>query len=161
QLTDALGRFVFLELPGLKGYTLTATRLGFVDASYGQTTSSGPVGAIDLKDGQWFSRANMSMFKPGAIGGRVLDERGDPVVGIYVGVLGQQLVSGTMRLLAGPGAKTDDRGEYRIAGLMPGRYLVAVPSVQYTVPSDMPSPSLARQSSPQVALENQIMGFVA
>jgi len=157
QLSDALGRFVFKDLPGIDGYSIATSRVGFVDGAYGQTAAFGPTGTINLKDGQWFDRADVVMWKPGAIGGRVLDERGDAVVGIFVRALAQQFVAGTPRLLAGASAKTDDRGEYRIAGLVPGRYLVMVPSVQSTVSADLPASALAQPTSASSALERQLM----
>jgi hypothetical protein len=159
QLTDALGRFVFRNLPPALGYTIVTNRIGFVDGAYGQSVTFGPSGKINLTSGQWFNQAAILMWKPGAIGGRVIDEHGDPVVGIFVRVLAQQLVAGTMKLLAGPSAKTDDRGEYRVAGLVPARYLVVVPSVQSTVPSSLASSALAPETAPAQALELQLMGF--
>jgi len=61
-----------------------------------------------------------------------------------------------MRLLAGSAAKTDDRGEYRIAGLLPSRYLVVVPSVQSAVPYGMSLDRDAAASRPTSALETQM-----
>jgi hypothetical protein len=158
-LTDALGRFVFRDLPAAIGYALDTSRIGFVDGGYGQATTFGPTGTITLAAGQWFDRADILMWKPGAISGRVFDEHGDPVVGIYVRALAQQFVAGTVKLLAGLSTKTDDRGEYRLAGLVPGRYLVAVPSVQNTVSSDLAPGALAPDISPTAQLERQLMGF--
>jgi hypothetical protein len=156
QLTDALGRFVFRDLPGIRGYSISASRIGFVDAEYGQTTTFGPTGTINLRDGQWFDRADVLMWKPGAISGRVVDERGEALVGAYVRVLAQMLVAGTPRLLAGPAARTDDRGEYRLAGLVPGRYLVMVPSIQSTVAADLPASALADEAASRTAIETQL-----
>lgn len=153
QLTDAQGRFVFRDLPAGRGFRVMVTRTGFIDAEFGQSEPFGPSGRIDLAEGQWFNRADVLMWKPGAIGGRVVDEHGDPAVGVFVRVLAQQTVGGQPRLLAGAVATTDDRGDYRIAGLLPSRYLVVVPSVQAAVPFDMTlAPSRAES-----ALESQLM----
>ncbi len=141
QLTDDRGRFVFRDLPRGEGYSLSTTRPGYVDGAYGQAAMLRPAGAISLRDGQWFSEADIVMWKPGAITGRVLDEFGDPMVGVFVRVLAQQLVAGRPQLLAGPTGVTDDRGMYRVANLPPGAYLIQVPSVQSTVPVDAPAPS--------------------
>jgi hypothetical protein len=156
QLTDAQGRFVFRDLPAGRGYSVTATRAGFIDAEFGQTVPFGPAERVTLTEGQWFNRAEILMWKPGAVSGRIVDEHGDPAVGVYVRVLAQQLIAGHVRLLAGAAAKTDDRGEYRIAGLLPGRYLVAVPSVQSTVLSNMSLKAEAAGSETTRVLERQL-----
>jgi hypothetical protein len=72
---------------------------------------------------------------PGSISGTVLDERGEPIVGVPVRLLPGVLISGRTQWLAGAVAETDDRGAYRIPGLGPGKYVVSVPSVQATLPA--------------------------
>jgi hypothetical protein len=156
QLTDAQGRFVFRDLPVGRGFRVRVSRNGFIDAEFGQSVPFGPAGTIDLAQGQWFNRADVLMWKPGAISGRVVDEHGDPAVGVFVRVLAQQMIAGQTRLLAGAVGTTDDRGEYRIAGLLPSRYLVVVPSVQAAVPYDLPL-TRAGSSRPGAALEMQLM----
>lgn len=148
QVTDALGRFVFRGLPASQGYTVSASRPGYADGAYGQAMMLGPAGVIGVRDKGWFSRADIRMWKSGAIGGRVLDEMGEPLVGVYVRALARVLIGGQPQLLAGPVAKTDDRGEYRIAGLGPGQYLIHVPSVQSTVPTDAPAGVLGAAAQP-------------
>lgn len=148
QVTDASGRFVFRGLPAGQGYTLAASRPGYGDAAYGQTMVMGPAGVVSVQDKGWFARADITMWKRGAIGGRVLDEVGEPIVGVYVRALARVLIGGQPQLLAGPVAKTDDRGEYRIAGLGPGQYLVHVPSVQTSVPVDAPAGVLGSPAAP-------------
>jgi hypothetical protein len=138
QLTDAQGRFVFRDLPAGRGFRVLVARNGFMDSEFGQSVAFGPAGRIDLTEGQWFNRADVLMWKAGAIAGRVVDDNGDPAVGVFVRVLAQQMIAGQMRLIAGAVTTTDDRGDYRISGLLPSRYLVAVPSPQATVPYDMP-----------------------
>jgi hypothetical protein len=159
QLTDAQGRFVFRDLPPGPGYMVSATRAGFVKAEFGQSVMFGPTGTITLSEGQWFSQADILMWRPGAIMGRVSDERGDPVVETVVRVLARQYVAGQLKLLSGTAARTDDRGEYRIAGLLPGRYLVVVPSAQNTLPVDFVPDGFTRAPSPGMAAENLLMGF--
>jgi protocatechuate 3,4-dioxygenase beta subunit len=99
----------------------------------------GPNGRIGLREKQWFNEADIKLWKPGAISGRVLDEFGEPMVATYVRAIARQMVAGRAQFIAGPVALTDDRGEYRIPNLPPGQYLVQVPSVQTTVATDMPT----------------------
>src|SRR5579871_1729616 len=140
QITDAKGRFVFVDLPASDSFFMNVTKAGYND---GHSGDSGPVsggvgsGQIRLADGQWFANANIPLWKPSVIAGTVVDERGEPVVGIRVRVLSRITIAGVPHLAAGAAAVTDDRGRYRIPGLFPGRYIVNVPSVQSAVPVTM------------------------
>ena len=139
EVTDGRGRFLFTRLPARDDYQVNAARPEYFDGAYGQTSLRPAPARITLSDGQWFSTANIALSKGGAISGVVLDEHGDPVVGVYVHVLAQVSVGGTKQLASGPVTLTDDRGLYRIAALGPGDYLVSVPSVSATVPDSAPS----------------------
>jgi len=57
--------------------------------------------------------------------GRVYDETGEPVVRASVRALRFQYVQGERRLSQMGSAESDDRGQFRIYGLMPGTYVVA------------------------------------
>jgi hypothetical protein len=135
QFTDAKGRFVFTDLPRSDSYTVATERASFLPGAYGASAGESSGSRIPLAEAEWFSRADVSMWPTGAISGRVLDERGDPIVGAYVRVLKQFFVAGSQHVAAGSPVTTDDRGAYRIAGLDPGRYFVCAPSVQSAVPS--------------------------
>jgi hypothetical protein len=136
EITDGRGRFAFTKLPAHDDYQVAAAMPGYFDGTYGQTSLRPPstTPRIALGEGQWFPNANISLGKGGSISGTVYDERGEPVVGVFVHVFAQVLVSGLKQLASGPSATTDDRGAYRIPNLGPGDYLVSVPSVAATVP---------------------------
>jgi hypothetical protein len=132
--TDDRGRFVFTNVAA-GTYYLKAIKAGYADGHYGPSLN-GSLGAnIVLAAGEWFDSANVAMVKLAAIGGHIVDEHGEPVVGAFVRVLTSLSVGGVPHLVTGPAAVTDDLGEYRIAGLRPGRYLVSVPSVAASVPA--------------------------
>ena len=133
--TDVRGRFVFDELPASTEYQLVARRSGYLDGRYASPASMMSGTRIALTDGQWFSAADIALVKLGAIGGTVRDEAGEPMIGVFVRALVEITVGGRPQLAAGATSKTDDRGEYRLAGLAAGRYLVVVPSTQNTVPA--------------------------
>jgi hypothetical protein len=139
EVTDGRGRFLFTRLSAHDDYQVNAARPGYFDGAYGQTSLRPSPARIALSEGQWFATATIALSKGGAISGLVRDERGDPVVGVYVHVLAQVNVGGTKQLASGPVTLTDDRGMYRIAALGPGDYLVSVPSVSATVPASAPS----------------------
>jgi hypothetical protein len=73
----------------------------------------------------------------------VLDEAGEPVVGVYVTLLPRIPIAGEHQYVAGPVTRTDDRGVYRVGPLTPGSYVVMVPSVQHAVPAAIDLPDLA------------------
>ena len=130
QFTDSKGRFAFADLPS-GVYSISVAKPGYLDGAYGRVESRAEVlGLIVLTDGRWFANANVTMTRPGSVSGTVLDERGEPFVGVYVRLLTQVWAAGHARLAVGPITTTDDRGMYRIGKLMPGRYNVMVPSVQ-------------------------------
>lgn len=161
QVTDALGRFVVRDLPAAMSYTITTSRRGYLDGAYGQTVLLGSNPTLTLTDGQWFSKADVVMWKPGAISGRVLDEHSEPLVGVYVRAMAQLRIAGQLKIIGGPTSRTDDRGEYRIAGLPPGPYLICVPSVQYSVPADAPPSSYTSTTTPSQSAERAlIFGFI-
>src|SRR5690606_32946783 len=57
-------------------------------------------------------------------------------------------IAGVPQLLAGPAVKTDDRGDYRIAGLAPGHYVVYVPSPSATPAAAAPAGVFGRGTPP-------------
>ena len=134
QVSDSRGRFAFTDLPPAAGLTLTASRAGYFDGGF--TPAGGPASeprSLSLADGQWLGGLRIRLWRPGAISGTLRDERGEPVVGVEVRAVAVIPIAGHERLASSAVALTDDRGLYRLAGLPPGRYLVAIPSVQVSV----------------------------
>jgi hypothetical protein len=87
---------------------------------------------------QWVSNLQISLWRLGSITGRVIDERGEPVVGVAVRGFCTAWVAGHLQFVGTNVVSTDDRGEYRLANLMPGKYAVSVLSVQSTVLDSTP-----------------------
>lgn len=144
QLTDARGRYAFTNLPAGDNYALTASKFGYFDGAYGRdAASNAPAAQLSLSDGQWVGNARIVLWRPAAVGGTVTDERGEPIVGVYVRALAQRRLAGQSHLVAGPSTMTDDRGRYRISGLRPGRFFLSVPSVQWSVPASMTPATIA------------------
>jgi hypothetical protein len=136
QLTDERGRFAFVQLPGDVEYMISATRFGYLEGGYGRDAMpTDPLRAIPLKASEWIPNIKVAIWKPGAISGTVRDEAAEPVVGVVVRALKRVRIQGRDEFVAGPVARTDDRGRYRIHTLPPGKYVVQVPSVQASVPS--------------------------
>ena len=136
QITDAQGRFVFTHLPPA-GYLLNATKFGYFDGGYGRRTIGGTPRRITIADGQWFRDARIELVRPSALSGTVVDEAGEPLVGVHVRACADIFVAGVRHIASGPTVQTDDRGVYRIGSLPEGRYIVSVLSVQHAVPADL------------------------
>lgn len=122
-ITGESGGFVFANLPGGK-YSLSASRRGFIEAMFdqheGYSTAIVTGGAAD-------SEHLVFRLTPEAIlGGRVLDESGDPVRMARVTLYRQTQRTGTSRIGRAAIGRTDDRGTYEFAGLASGTYFVAV-----------------------------------
>ena len=139
--TDEKGRFLFRGLPRSSDYYLNASMWGYFDGGFGKQPSRAAYAHVSVSDGEWFSKADISLSRPGAIEGTVTDERGDPMVGAMVRTFRRILVAGQPHLSAAALTTTDDRGMYRVAGLPPGQYFVAVPSVQMAVPTSVALPA--------------------
>jgi protocatechuate 3,4-dioxygenase beta subunit len=153
QLTDEKGRFVFVNLPASESYTVTGSRFGYLDGGYVQENAAGgSAGLVVVREAEWVKDTRITMSRPGAIGGTVVDERGEPVVGVYVRALSRVRIQGRDELAAGPLTTTDDRGMYRVSGLGPGKYVVQVPSVQASVPAGTQLAS-GRGGASEAALE--------
>jgi hypothetical protein len=123
--TDEAGAFSFTQLPA-GSFTLSATRLGYLDVAFGQRTpgSGRPGTAIQLAAGQKLEDVTLRMPRTGILTGVITDEFGDPMMGMQVRAWRYVKRSGERTLQSAGGATTDDRGIYRITGLLPGEYIV-------------------------------------
>src|SRR5262245_6865209 len=122
-LTDDAGLFDLTELPAGR-YTLTVSKSGFVSLSYGQRRPLQAGTPLQLGDGQELKGVEFRLPRGGVISGRVMDEDGEPVPGAVVRVMRYQYMQGDRRLTPAGTGQTDDRGQYRVWGLMPGDYYV-------------------------------------
>ena len=92
--------------------------------SYGQRRPFQPGTPLQIADGQQLKGVDFSLPRGSVITGTVLDEDGDMMPGVDVRVLRYQFQQGERRLVASGSGQTDDRGQYRVWGLMPGDYYV-------------------------------------
>jgi hypothetical protein len=116
---DADGNFKLIELkPG--AYAISASLPGYVDVD----------AVSSLKIHRIGESANIRLVRGGVITGKVTDASGEPLEGIHVHL---RMVEGRavspnplMQQSATSSSQTDDRGIYRIYGIIPGTYLVSV-----------------------------------
>jgi protocatechuate 3,4-dioxygenase beta subunit len=123
--SDANGRFLFEDVaPG--SYRLIATyEGGYVPAEYGQRSLTEQGTAFEITAGQKMTGVQLAMSPTGSISGRIYDKNGEPVGKAQVMALRQVYKNGRRTLTIVQTVSTDDRGEYRLFWLAPGRYYVS------------------------------------
>jgi len=128
--TDDEGRFAFGSLPAGR-YSLRAAKAGYVALAYGQRHGRESGRLITLRDGQRREDTNLSLPAGSVITVRVTDRFGEPFAGASVQIQQFGYTPDGVRTLVSAdtvwnrGAVTDDRGETRIYGLMPGDYVLS------------------------------------
>ena len=122
--TDSDGHF---RIKGINAgqYRLAVTRIGFVAQEYGQRTVNTPGAILALSPGQEMKDLVFRLIPSATISGRVQNEDGDALPWAHVSALREIYSGGKRRLEAEESVPTNDRGEYRLFGLRPGRYLIA------------------------------------
>jgi carboxypeptidase family protein len=121
MLTDDAGVFDFTELPAGR-YTVSVSKSGFVSLSYGQRRPLQAGTPLQLGDGQQLRNVDFQLPRGSVVAGRVADEDGEPMAGLVVRAMRYQYIQGERRLMAAGNGQTDDKGQFRIWGLMPGDY---------------------------------------
>ena len=123
-VTDEQGRFAFQVLPAGR-FTLTASKPGHVNVSYGAKRPGRPGTPIQLTDGQRLEKLAIALPRGAVITGVVVDEHGEPAPGTQVRALRYVLQTGERALNFSGQDLTDDRGIYRIHSLQPGEYVLS------------------------------------
>lgn len=125
--TDADGRYEFAELPAGR-YTVTAAKGGYVTLQAGQRRPFEPGTPIAVGAGQRIADLDLALPRGSVIAGRVTDEFGEPLAVVQVQARRYQYGPGGRRRLVnggGPFVLTDDLGQFRVYGLMPGEYVLS------------------------------------
>ena len=121
-ITDDAGRFTFTKLPA-GAYAITAKKAAYLQAEFGASKPGRSGSKLALASGERRAVA-LTMFRGAAIGGTLRNLNGAPVAGVSVIAIGVKTIGQRDRTPIDP-VVTNDRGEFRIYGLMPGEYLVA------------------------------------
>lgn len=122
-ITDDAGGFVFDALPAGR-YTVAASKPAYLPAEYGAVQPGRPGTTIVLAEKQ-VADVSFAMSLGAVIGGVVRDARGKPMAGVDVGLVALPTVDVPRPSFTQSPATTDDRGEYRLYGVPPGRFYVA------------------------------------
>ena len=148
--TDGEGRYEFTDLPAGR-FTIAAAKDGFLKLQYGQRRPFEPGTPVTLTASQALERVDLALPRAGVINGRVTDRLGDPAIGADIIIERYQYSSnGQRKLTRTQAAQTNDLGEFRVFGLMPGEYLVSANLRQ--------RPSLAEATGGQVV--QGVAGYV-
>ncbi len=131
--TDNEGRFEMKQIEAGR-YEFYASHIGYLEQHYqAKTAEQGEGAVLSLVSGQEVGDAMFRLTRASVITGKVVDDSGEPMMGVNVTVLHKP--SEAEREDEGPRGKkleltsvsavpTDDRGEYRVFGLKPGDYFV-------------------------------------
>ena len=153
-MVDGDGQFFFGGLAA-GTYTIAAMKPGYLRGAYGSARwergPASPWAQIVVRAGESRPPLKIALWRPATISGAVTDERGEPVVGVTVRafVRTNQIVGPRFASVASL-ATTDDRGAYRITGLTPGQYLVAVVSIAATFQPGGLAAALQATKDPQL-----------
>lgn len=146
--SDAAGKFRF-EGVDAGDYYLKVKHAGFVEQTY---KPSGPMlseGRLHLTAGQEFHDVEFRLVPQGAVSGKVVDEDGDPVTDAMVTASKYTYATGHRMLLPRDSAQTNDRGEFRLGKVPPGRYYL-VAEVMALNPMGNTPPPPPKDGSPEV-----------
>jgi hypothetical protein len=120
--TDERGKFTFPALD--EGtYQVQVQANGYVVQTYGQRYPNGPGTPIPLAAGQSMKDVNVSLSPAANISGRIHDTSAEPLIDVPVQLLRYSYNATGQRTYQSVGAAlTNDRGEYRMYWVTPGRY---------------------------------------
>jgi protocatechuate 3,4-dioxygenase beta subunit/uncharacterized protein (DUF2141 family) len=131
--SDANGRFAIYDVqPG--SYAVSADRQGFESDTDGAPGAPPP--KLKVEAGQSVTDVKIKLIPLGVITGRVLDDDGDPVRGAWVQAMAYTYRSGKRQLNSVEQVMANDKGEFRIFGLIPGTFYLRALGVnggRYTV----------------------------
>jgi hypothetical protein len=122
--TDENGRFAFFDVrPGQ--YDLRAMRHGFLPSTYVHRGAVRLPMPFVLEENSPVSELRIRLSPAAALSGKVKHGDADPAIGVTVEAYREYFDRTRHGFQLAGRAATDDRGEYRIYDLPPGRYYVA------------------------------------
>ena len=107
-------------------YQIDASKPGWLTGAYGRRRPGGNSSSLEIAEGERRNDLTITVWRTAVIGGRVMDDRGDPLIGAEMRAMRQTYIAGRPQGDTPIRARTDDRGVYRFADLLPGDYIVAV-----------------------------------
>ncbi len=121
--TDGAGRFELADVPAGNAW-VSAQRPGYFDANSMPYAGGAPTPTYGVGSGSNFFR--IPLIPASKIVGTVQDGDGEPVDGLMVQVMGEQIVEGRKQYMNRGGTSTDEAGRYRLSEQIPGKVLVCL-----------------------------------
>jgi hypothetical protein len=122
--TDGDGKWEVTDLPGGR-YTVSASKGGFATVMYGQHRPFQTGTQVVVAEAATVEHLDVTLQRGAVIAGRIVDDHGEPVTRVGVQAMRYTYSNdGQRRLTSVNSAATDDLGQFRIFGLMPGDYVV-------------------------------------
>lgn len=119
--SDQHGVFVIDHIkPGV--YWLHASRDGFLEQNFGAKRITDLGTQLTLESGQNLNALVFALTPQGVITGKVVGETGEPMKNVPITKAQRGYLPGKSNLRPIAGGSTNDLGEYRIVGLLPGNY---------------------------------------
>ena len=117
----------YFKLTGIEPgeYRLRASDEGYLPAEYGQYDYDQPGTSLTLGSDDHVRNVVFRLVPAAVISGRVTNESGEPLTKVQVQALRHAYSEGQRQMVLAASKSTDNRGEYRLAGLRPGRYYVS------------------------------------
>lgn len=132
QLTNAEGRFEFSGLSAGQ-FSIGVQKPGFFTADGG---GGNPATMVDV--GPKTQDVVIKLIPEGIIFGHLTDENGQPMEDVFVHVRGWRVINGRRQLQEMGGQSTDEEGNFRRFGLIPGTYYLQTGEVAERGPLQMP-----------------------
>lgn len=131
------GLFLFSELSE-GAYSLDVSKTGYLPGAFGRRRPGGAAQSIPLAAGERKTAIKIQLWAFSAITGSVVDEAGEPMVGVQVQAMRRVFEAGYPKLQSpGVTSATNDRGEFRIDGLMAGSYAVCIANTPVALPTSL------------------------
>ncbi|MDO8794604.1 MAG: carboxypeptidase regulatory-like domain-containing protein [Vicinamibacterales bacterium] len=122
-VTNTRGEFEITEVPaGI--YTLSMARSGYLTVLYGQRNPGDSGRTIEIKSGAVVEGIDVAMVRGGVLAGTITDDTGGEFPGVRVEATEFRYIKGRRLLVQAGIATTNDLGQFRLAGLAPGSYVL-------------------------------------
>jgi protocatechuate 3,4-dioxygenase beta subunit len=148
--SDQSGNFNFTDIEA-GSYMLMCDRQGFARQFYGARNNPYIGTTLTIAAGQELKDLSFSVMPQAIITGKITDEDGEPMNMIAVAAVRTSFARGKKQYVPLGYAMSNDAGEYRLANLGPGKYLIVASHRNLGVgmvatggkPSDKPEPGYA------------------
>jgi Carboxypeptidase regulatory-like domain len=127
---DFQGKFIINDLDA-DSFLMDVAANGYARQAYGQRFAGGPGMAINLAAGQIVKNVVIALTPAGYVNGNIRDDAGSPAAGLLIQLFRATYNGFGQKVLRSAGTTTtNDRGEYRLYWVTPGRYYLAARSAE-------------------------------